>query len=94
MSKSVIPTNSPPQGSKTADAGRGSSEYHPVATGLMDSDVSKEEITRRATQLASDAGADEQLETFMRGAQLAHNPLGFYGSDASPDEKAVWRQTQ
>lgn len=64
-------------------------DYNPGATDLLNGEVSKDEVTRRATQLASDVGLNEHIETFKRGAHLAHDPRYFYMSDASQDEKEV-----
>lgn len=64
-------------------------EYNPVATDLLDSNVSKEEVTRRAAQLAEDVGLAGHEETITRGAHLAYDPRAFYREDASDDEKRV-----
>lgn len=64
-------------------------EFIPEAAERLDSNVPREVIDRRATQLATKAGLVDVTETLKRGAWLAHDPVNFYKADASEDEKQV-----
>lgn len=66
-------------------------EFVPRAAERLDDNVPREEITRRVTVLAMNAGLDNDMEIFKRGGWLAHDPVKFYTSDASEDEKQVLR---
>jgi hypothetical protein len=64
-------------------------QFIPEAAERLDNNVPREVITRRATQLATNAGLVDDTETLKRGAWLAHDPVNFYKADASEDEKQV-----
>ena len=64
-------------------------EYDPGSTGLVTDAVDKEEYLARASRLASLAQLDQDSEMITRGALLAHDPRGFYASDATAEEREV-----
>lgn len=64
-------------------------EYNVGRSDLLPSNASKDDITRRASQLADDVDMSEHHEAIVRGAHLAYDPGVFYQEDASEEERRV-----
>ena len=65
-------------------------EYDPGHTDLLNvGDTSRQGIIASASELAAFPGLESESETITRGALLAHDPKGFYMTEATTEEKKV-----